>query len=182
MWNALENHGKTCLCPCRSGSLQKRSKIENVNITLYREHFHLPKSWKRGLPRWPFGGPLAPRGPPKGPPEHQGPFRTLLGPIWDPFGTRFGPILDPFWIPFEQPVFCILVYQYTCITVYLYYCILVNCILVYSASKLARRNARSDWITINEHTWNNVPSLPNLPNHKLTRISSFKVLKVCKAV
>ena len=93
MWNALENHGKTCLCPCRSGSLQKRSKIENVNITLYREHFHLPKSWKRGLPRWPFGGPLAPRGPPKGPPEHQGPFRTLQGPIWDPFGT----ILDPFW-------------------------------------------------------------------------------------
>ncbi len=69
---------------------------------------------------------MAPRGPPKGPPEHQGPFKTLLGPIWDPFGTRFGPILDPFWIPFEQPVFCILVYQYTCI---LYTCILHTCTL-----------------------------------------------------
>ena len=58
MWNAFVNHGIMCLCPCRSGFLQKRSKIENVNISLYREHFHLLKSWKRGLPRWPLGGPL----------------------------------------------------------------------------------------------------------------------------
>ncbi len=42
--NALENNEKTCLRSCRSSSLQKRSKIEHVNISLYREQFHLPTS------------------------------------------------------------------------------------------------------------------------------------------
>ena len=33
-----------------------KNKISNMS--LYREHVHLLKSWKRGRPRWPLGGPL----------------------------------------------------------------------------------------------------------------------------
>ena len=56
--NTLENHAKTCRCSSRSNSLPKHPNIKISNMSLYHEHFHLLKSWKRGLPRWPLGGPL----------------------------------------------------------------------------------------------------------------------------
>ena len=51
---------------------------------------------KKGTPRVALWRPFGPPRAPKGPPEHQGPFRTLLGPMWDPFGTHLGPIWDHF--------------------------------------------------------------------------------------
>ncbi len=55
--NTLGNNEKTCRYSSRSTSLQKRSNIKISNISLYREHVHLLQSWKRGLTRWPLGGP-----------------------------------------------------------------------------------------------------------------------------